>query len=57
VVQRSRAAYLCFQCRYSWTVDGEAAPRVCFRAAERRRLIAYRDAARAGFYSDWELKA
>ena len=53
VVQRTRAAYLCFQCRYSWTVDRQAAPLLFFRPEEQARLIAYRGAIRAGLYSDW----
>ena len=53
VVQRTRAAYLCFQCHFAWTVDPAVVRPMCFSAEELARLIVYRDAIRAGLYSDW----
>jgi hypothetical protein len=49
VVQHSRSAYLCFQCRFGWS-PGD--PIVMFTAEELERLTAYRDAIRAGLYTD-----
>jgi len=53
VVQRSRAAYVCFQCRHSWTIDPTLVPAVYFSLEECARLVAYRGAIRAGLYTDW----
>jgi hypothetical protein len=54
VVQRSMDSFVCFQCGNSWfkgptTVDplGWCGPE------QRARLVAYRDAVRAGVYTDW----
>jgi ribosomal protein L37AE/L43A len=57
VVQRSRTAFMCFQCRYGWSLDAPAPAQydtpVFFLPHEWQRLIAYRAAIRAGLYSDW----
>jgi ribosomal protein L37AE/L43A len=57
VVERSRNTYLCFQCRHGWTHDPSAQPPqepvVTFTLDELYRLIAYREAIRAGLYTDW----
>ena len=64
VVQHSRTAFLCFQCRHGWSTGPEG-PRAHHNPADeddvlgmfpphhRARLIAYRGAIRAGLFSDW----
>lgn len=49
VVQRAAGLYLCFQCRGNWATDSI----VSFSPAQRARLVAYREAIRAGLYTDW----
>ena len=52
VIERTRRAYLCFQCRHAFTADPEAAAWK-FTADELRRLRAYRAAIQDRFYTDW----
>jgi hypothetical protein len=61
VVQRGPRAYVCFQCRHSWSEEIPAARRelaagdllVNFSIDQRALLNAYRAAIRAGLYTDW----
>ena len=60
ILERARGVYVCFQCRYGWSTDADTAPsepagtELLAELPElRERLIAYRDAIRAGLFTDW----
>ncbi|MBV9323960.1 MAG: hypothetical protein JO352_09265 [Chloroflexi bacterium] len=60
VIRHARNAYVCFQCRFGWSAGAEPPPAREIddgSPAERARLIAYRSAVRAGFYTDWPAQA
>jgi hypothetical protein len=51
-VRLGRGLALCFNCRYHWDAH-PLPPAEQFDAAARARLVSYRAAVRAGFYTDW----
>jgi DNA-directed RNA polymerase subunit RPC12/RpoP len=56
-VQRAKDAYVCFQCRNTWSsTQLESHPvdvLAQFLPHERARMIAYRGAVQCGLYTDW----